>query len=232
MNANTIAGIFVYIGFLFLVYGMGCLVARLWRPLQIFILITFVYGVIKHLDFSNGTMVIIYNIMYFIIPLYCLIYPTIKNTFGLNSFNPFRFIQNIYEDYMFNRYQKQKVRARNREQQEEENQRRHQENLNEEYRRASERARQQRQERERAERERQEQEARRTQTASEKLQEAYSILGVSPDMSMAEIKKAYYEKYKQCDPSRINDMNEELVKHANEMAKKLNWAIEVIKQKR
>ncbi|VAX31298.1 hypothetical protein MNBD_NITROSPIRAE02-1056 [hydrothermal vent metagenome] len=62
------------------------------------------------------------------------------------------------------------------------------------------------------------------------LEEAYRTLGVSPDASWEEIKKAYKEKISKCHPDKVSHLNEELQEKAEELTLRLNNTLEVIKK--
>jgi DnaJ-domain-containing protein 1 len=61
------------------------------------------------------------------------------------------------------------------------------------------------------------------------LKEAHEILGTSQDSSLAEIKKVYYEKVKQCHPDKLIGMAPELQQLATQQMQKLTRAYEVLK---
>ncbi|MEC4685798.1 MAG: DnaJ domain-containing protein [Nitrospirota bacterium] len=62
------------------------------------------------------------------------------------------------------------------------------------------------------------------------LEEAYRTLGVSPDASWVEIKKAYKEKISKCHPDKVSHLNEELQEKAEELTLRLNNTLEVIRK--
>jgi len=66
------------------------------------------------------------------------------------------------------------------------------------------------------------------------VEEAYTVLEVSPDMSDLEIKKAYREKCIQFHPDKLasKGLPEEFMKYANEQLAKVNAAYDVIQKHR
>ncbi len=62
------------------------------------------------------------------------------------------------------------------------------------------------------------------------LEDAYRTLGVSPDASWSEVKKAYKEKISKCHPDKVSHLNEELQEKAEELTLKLNNTLEIIKR--
>jgi len=66
-------------------------------------------------------------------------------------------------------------------------------------------------------------------TGSLSLEEAYRTLGVSPNASWEDIKKAYKEKIAKCHPDKVSHLNEELQEKAEELTLKLNNTLEIIK---
>lgn len=236
----------IYLFGCYILYLIGVLISRLWLifiiPILIFLIACMYTKIWNNLN--------IYNFFGDVVPVMCLVIPSVTKTFQgiilpLNPIKGFFLLKEWFDLVNYRAKIKREEESERKRQAKAE--RKNQENLNEQFSHTNEQAKQRQQDKARAEqaeqdrKKRLEQEARRAReqaekphkpTASEKLQEAYFILGVSSDMSMAEIKKAYYTQYKKCDPSRINDMNEELVKYANEMAKKLNWAIDVVKKEK
>lgn len=222
----------IYIFGCYILYLIGVLISRLWLifiiPILIFLIACLYTKIWNNLN--------IHNFFGDVIPIMCLVIPSITKTLQgiILPLNPIKCFFIAKDWFLAQNYKENIKRER---QQQEEAERKKQENLNEQFRRAQAQEKQ----RQREKQKKVEQEARRTQEQTEKphgspvsehLREAYAILGVNSSMSMADIKKAYYAQYKKCDPSRINDMNEELVKHANKMAQKLNWAIDVVKIER
>ncbi len=63
------------------------------------------------------------------------------------------------------------------------------------------------------------------------LDDAYRILGVSPDASWQDIKRAYKEKMAKCHPDKVSHLNEELQEKARELTLELNNALEVIRKR-
>ncbi len=59
---------------------------------------------------------------------------------------------------------------------------------------------------------------------------AYRLLGVNPDASMEEVKKAYKEKVTKSHPDKVNHLSEELQEKAKELTLKLNKAIDIIER--
>ncbi len=64
------------------------------------------------------------------------------------------------------------------------------------------------------------------------INDAYRILGISPNASWEEIKKSYREKIAKTHPDKVNHLSRELQEKAKEMTLKLNNALEIIKTKR
>ncbi len=62
------------------------------------------------------------------------------------------------------------------------------------------------------------------------LEEAYRLLGVSPNASLEEIQKAYIEKVAKSHPDKVAHLSEELQKKAKELTLKLNTAIDIIRR--
>ncbi len=60
------------------------------------------------------------------------------------------------------------------------------------------------------------------------LDEAYRILGVKPDTSLKEIKKAYKEKISKSHPDKVSHLSKELQEKAKEITLKLNSALNTI----
>ncbi|MFQ5964101.1 MAG: DnaJ family molecular chaperone [Candidatus Scalinduaceae bacterium] len=61
------------------------------------------------------------------------------------------------------------------------------------------------------------------------LEEAYRLLGVSPNASWKEIQRAYKEKIAKSHPDKVSHLSEELQKKAKELTLKLNKAIDIIR---
>jgi hypothetical protein len=62
------------------------------------------------------------------------------------------------------------------------------------------------------------------------LDEAYRILGVSPNASWDEISKAYKERMSKSHPDKVSHLSEELQEKAKELTLKLNEAYELVKR--
>ena len=62
------------------------------------------------------------------------------------------------------------------------------------------------------------------------LEDAYRTLGLSPNASWNEVKKAYKEKISKCHPDKVSHLNEELQEKAEELTLRLNNTLEVIKK--
>lgn len=62
------------------------------------------------------------------------------------------------------------------------------------------------------------------------LEEAYRLLGVSPNASLEEIQKAYKEKVAKSHPDKVAHLSEELQKKAKELTLKFNTAIDIIRR--
>jgi DnaJ like chaperone protein len=67
-----------------------------------------------------------------------------------------------------------------------------------------------------------------------KVEDAYNVLDVSPDMSDAEIKKVYREKCIELHPDKLasKGLPDEFMKFANEQLAKVNAAYDIIKEAR
>jgi len=61
------------------------------------------------------------------------------------------------------------------------------------------------------------------------LEEAYRLLGVDPDASWEEVKRAYKEKITKTHPDKVSHLSEELQEKAKELTLKLNRALDIIK---
>jgi DnaJ-domain-containing protein 1 len=64
------------------------------------------------------------------------------------------------------------------------------------------------------------------------LDEAYRILGINPDSSLDEVRKAYKEKIAQSHPDKVSHLSKELQDKAKELTLKLNSAFDVIKNEK
>jgi DnaJ-domain-containing protein 1 len=64
------------------------------------------------------------------------------------------------------------------------------------------------------------------------LDEAYQILGIGPDSSLDEVRKAYKEKVAQSHPDKVSHLSKELQDKAKELTLKLNNAFDVIKNEK
>ncbi|NOZ69026.1 MAG: DnaJ domain-containing protein [Deferribacteres bacterium] len=62
------------------------------------------------------------------------------------------------------------------------------------------------------------------------LEDAYALLGVSPDASWEEINRAYREKMARSHPDKVSHLSEELQEKAEEITRRLNEAIDMIKR--
>lgn len=62
------------------------------------------------------------------------------------------------------------------------------------------------------------------------LEEAYRLLGINPDVSWKEVKKAYKEKVAKSHPDKVSHLSEELQEKAKEVTLKLNNALDIIKR--
>lgn len=61
------------------------------------------------------------------------------------------------------------------------------------------------------------------------LEEAYKLLGVSPDTTWSEVKRAYKTKIAKSHPDKVSHLSEELQEKAKELTLKLNTAFDMIK---
>jgi hypothetical protein len=64
------------------------------------------------------------------------------------------------------------------------------------------------------------------------LDEAYRLLGVSPDASLDKINKVYREKMSKSHPDKVSHLSEELQEKAKELTLKLNEALDLIKKQK
>lgn len=62
------------------------------------------------------------------------------------------------------------------------------------------------------------------------LNEAYRLLGVSPNASLDETSRAYREKMTKSHPDKVSHLSEELQEKAKELTLKISEAYEVIKR--
>ncbi len=62
------------------------------------------------------------------------------------------------------------------------------------------------------------------------LDDAYALLGVGPDASWEEITRAYKEKMAGSHPDKVSHLSEELQEKAEEITRRLNEAIDMIKR--
>ncbi|ODS30954.1 MAG: DnaJ-like protein DjlA [Candidatus Scalindua rubra] len=77
----------------------------------------------------------------------------------------------------------------------------------------------------------QSQENRKTESKGDlNLEDAYKILGVSPNASLKEVQKAYKDKIVKSHPDKVTHLSKELQEKAKEVTAKLNKAIEIIKR--
>jgi hypothetical protein len=64
------------------------------------------------------------------------------------------------------------------------------------------------------------------------LEEAYSLLGVTPDTSWEDVKKAYKDKISRSHPDKVSHLDRELQEKAAEVSLRVNTAIEMIRKSR
>ncbi len=64
------------------------------------------------------------------------------------------------------------------------------------------------------------------------LKDAYEILGVTPDSSFEEVKKAYKKKIIKNHPDKVSHLSQELQEKARELTLNLNAAFDVVKHRR
>ncbi len=77
----------------------------------------------------------------------------------------------------------------------------------------------------------QSQENRKTESKGDlNLEDAYKILGVSPNASLKEVQKVYKDKIVKSHPDKVTHLSKELQEKAKEVTAKLNKAIEIIKR--
>jgi DnaJ-domain-containing protein 1 len=62
------------------------------------------------------------------------------------------------------------------------------------------------------------------------LEEAYKVLGLNPNASWEEVKRAYKEKIAKSHPDKVSHLSEELQEKAKELTLKLNKALDIIKR--
>jgi DnaJ-domain-containing protein 1 len=220
-------------------YGVGLLISKLWLWLRIIVLIVLIRGGLSSINWDD------FNIRPFlviVVPLCVLVYPSIKKTFSLDLRlpNPFAW---IWEKISEVRYRKRREIEREKEREE-------MEQVERIMRMQAEEAERQRQhEREKARADRAEREARErterdtrerarangSQRGSQREQreakadtnkDPYEVLGVSPNASFEDIKKAYKELANRYHPDKVSPGLQAM---ANEMLKEVNAAWEKIK---
>lgn len=64
------------------------------------------------------------------------------------------------------------------------------------------------------------------------LDEAYSLLGVTPDTPWEEVKKAYKDKMSKSHPDKVSHLDGELQEKAAEVTLRVNTAMEMIRKQR
>jgi hypothetical protein len=64
------------------------------------------------------------------------------------------------------------------------------------------------------------------------LEEAYSLLGVTPDTSWEDVKKAYKDKISRSHPDKVSHLDRELQEKATEVSLRVNTAMEMIRKSR
>ena len=65
---------------------------------------------------------------------------------------------------------------------------------------------------------------------SSQVDEAYRVLGVSPNASWEDVRKAYKEKIVKSHPDKVAHLGEELQEKAREVTLQLNKAVDVIRR--
>lgn len=233
-----------------ILYGLGLFIAWLWLPIRLLALITIVIGIWdvtgRGITWNLGSLLGV------IIPILIVIYPSLAKSFSLkfNPLSPFRFIWERLEE---KRYMRLRAAHAQEEKDRFEREREMAERIERISRMQAEEAERQRQfEREKAEREareKQEQANRQrkqksghedqgsnkredtsTRTNKEQPKDPYEVLGVTRDMSKAEIRKAYLKLMGQYAPDHVSHLSEEFQKMAHEKCVAFNLAWERIKE--
>lgn len=84
----------------------------------------------------------------------------------------------------------------------------------------------------RASREQTREESPQTKADALTLEDAYRILGVTPDTPLQEVKRAYKEKISKSHPDKVSHLGEELRDKAAEVTLRLNTAMRMIRNSR
>jgi DnaJ-domain-containing protein 1 len=218
-------------------YIIGFGLSKIWFPIRYLILLVFVCGLIEKIGIG-------FNLPYFLtlwISLFFLFLPSLAKSFTRSniSINPINIIRAIIERIDQIHYQKQR-----------EQQQLHEKETLEQAERiirmqAEEAERQRQFEREKAEREARErsqyhrqqensqqdhEKTENTRRGKKESKDPYEVLGVSPDMSLTEIRKAYLRLMNQYAPDHVSHLSEEFQKMAHEKCVAFNLAWEKIRK--
>jgi len=221
---NSISQILLYILYLYVFYLVGLGVSKLWLLIRILFFVLF-FGYIgqiwENVDYFDAG-----SFFGFIVPILCLVWPSIASTFNLYSLsvNPFGFFSWVSDLFYMMKSRRREREAENKKRdwkREQEIRRKATDKTERAKRQADEQAHKEKADRERL---RREEESRRQED------DPYEVLGVTRDMSKAEIRKAYFDLMQKYAPDKVAHLSEEFQKMAHEKSVKFNWAWETLKQ--